>query len=315
MKLELRSGLAALALALMSACGGGAGQIEKFEPTRLLSFGDEHSLLTSDGRRYGINGLKADTTPAVIDCAANPIWVQALSTQFKLPFAQCNAANETVKAFMFAKVGAKVADVKVQIDQMLASSGSVGPKDLISILVGEHDLIELYQRYPVQSESQLIAEAEVRGRALADQVNRLANANGRVVVLTTFDIGLTPYALAEKAAHTDTDRAALMSRLTAAFNLELRLKLINDGRLIAIVLADETVTQMARFPGYFASQGLADVTRAACAVALPDCRTDTMVPEVATNTTWLWADDRRLGYFAQGSIGTAAAQRVDSHPF
>lgn len=312
MKLNLRGGLAALALALLGACGGGTSQIEPFVPTRMMSFGDENSLLTSDGKRYGVNALKADVTPATIDCASNPIWNQVLAIRYGLVFSQCNTSNAAVTATMYAKAGAKVADVKTQIDQMLASSGSVGPKDLITIWAGQNDIVELYRSYPAQSEAQLIAEATARGKLLSSQVNRLANANGRVIILTTFDIGATPYGLAQKAANTDTDRAALLSRLTNAFNAAMRLSLIEDGRLIGLVLADESTAQAVKFPTAFA---LADVTRAACAVALPDCTTATLVPEVAANTNWMWADDRHLGPAVQNQIGVTAAARAANNPF
>ena len=226
---QLRGGLTALALALLAACGGGKGQIEPFKPTRLISFGDEQSLLTADGKRYGVNALKTGTTTGEVDCTGNPIWVQTLTSHFSLVLAQCNPDNKPVTAFLRGAVGAKVADVKAQIDQQLAS-GSVGPKDLLLINAGFYDILEAYQQFPTRSEADLIGLLQQRGRALADQVNRLANANGRVVVLTAIDPGLTPAGQQEKASKTDTDRAALLTRLTNAFNVAMRLALIEDGR-------------------------------------------------------------------------------------
>ena len=218
MKFQLRSGLAALALAALSACGGGGTQIEPFKPTRLLAFGDEQAYLADGGKRYGVNALKTGTTTGEVDCAGNPILAQAMATQFGLVLARCNPENKPVTGQLLGAVGAKVADVKVQIDQHLAS-GTVGPKDLITLQVGTHDLVEIYQQFPLKNEAELIDLAKTRGKALADQVNRLANANGRVMILTAVDIGLTPYGQAQKAAHTDTDRAALMGRLTLGLQL------------------------------------------------------------------------------------------------
>lgn len=308
---QLRSGLAAVALAALAACGGGKGQIEPFAPTRLISFGDELSLLTADGKRYGVNALKAGTTTGEIDCASNPIWVQSIATHFKLAMAQCNPDNSlAIAAFLRGSVGAKVADLKVQIDQQLAS-GAVGPKDLLLVQAGFHDLIEIYREFPTKAEPELIASAQARGRLLAEQVNRLANANGRVIVLTAINPGLTPAGLAEKAAKTDTDRAALLGRLTTAFNTALRLTLIEDGRLIGLVLADESIATAVKFPSFLS---FADVTQAACTTALPNCSTATQRTEVGTDS-WLWADDLRLGAGGQTLIGNAALSRAVNNPF
>lgn len=311
-----RLGLLATSLtALLVACGGGGGQVEPFKPTRLLSFGDETGLVLPDGRRYGINDFKRDTAgaivaPATLDCGASPTWVQYVASNWALVFAACNPDAKPVTALQYAGVGAKSADVKTQIDQHLAS-GTVGSKDLITVMAGTNDVVELYQQYPTQSEAQLTAQLQVRGRALAAQVNRLANANGRILVLTLPDVGTTPYGLAQKAANTDTDRAALLSRLTQAYNTAMRLDLLNDGRLIGLVLADEVIGLPVRFPS---GTGMANVTAGACAVALPDCTTATLVTD-ASATTWLWADSLHLSANGQNRLGQAALQRAVNNPF
>lgn len=311
-----RLGLLATSLtALLVACGGGRGQIEPFKPTRMLSFGDESSLVLPDGRRYGISDFKrgadgAITEPATLDCAASPTWTQYLAGAYSLVLAACNPNAATVTAFQYASAGAKIADIKTQVDQHFAS-GTVGPKDLVTVMAGTNDVIALYQQYPTLTEGQISEQLAARGRELADQVNRLANANGRVLVLTIPDVGQTPYALAQKAANTDTDRAALLSRLTESFNTAMRLRLINDGRLIGLVLADELVTTSVRFPSAF---GLSNVTSGACAVAVPNCTTSTLVTD-ANASTWLWANDRLLSPSAQSRLGVAALQRASNNPF
>jgi hypothetical protein len=311
MSLNLRSGLAALSLAVLSACGGGSTQIEPFEPTRLLAFGDEQAILTAEGKRYGVNALKAGTTTGEVDCAGNPILAQSLATQFGLVLAGCNPENKPVTGQLLGAVGAKVADIKAQIDQHFAALGTIGPKDLISIQGGTHDLVEIYQQFPAKPEGELIDLAKARGKALADQVNRLANANGRILILTAVDIGLTPYGQAEKAAHTDTDRAARMGRLTTAFNTALRLELIEDGRLIGLVLADEAIATIVKFPDAFL---YTDVLKAACTTALPDCTTATLDAAVGSNI-WLWADALHLGANGAAAVNQAALGRAVNNPF
>jgi outer membrane lipase/esterase len=315
MKFNPRRAAATAALALtgavLSACGGGGGQVDPFRPERLLAFGDENSLLTSDGKRYSINGFKTDANNVQsFDCTANPIWLQTVANGFGLVLKDCNPNNLTVTSSVYAQVGAKVSDVRAQIDGHLAS-GTLGPKDLVTLMVGSNDVLELYAQYPSQTVAQLLTAAGNRGRELADQVNRIANANGRVVILTQHNLGLSPFALAEKAANTDIDRAALLRDLSNEFTRQVRLNIINDGRLIGLVLADEDINRLAQFPGSF---GLVDVTQAACAVALPNCNTNTLVAN-ASAATWLWADAKHLGPTAHTQLGSAALSRAANNPF
>ena len=53
---------------------------------------------------------------------------------------------------------------------------------------------------------------------------------------------------------------------------------------------------------------------AACAVALPDCTTNTLVLNAAANT-WLWADNLHLGAQGHAQIGNAALTRAARNPF
>lgn len=310
MKFSPRHAAAAAVLALLAACGGGGSQVDPFEPRRLLAFGDENSLLTTDGRRYAINAVNQINGQQVVDCAANPIWLQTLADGFGLVLAACNPSNRTPTSTIYARPSARVADVRAQIDQHF-SGGTVGPRDLITVFAGLHDILELYTQFPAQAQTQLLAAAGARGRELAQQVNRLANANGRIIVLTVPNVGITPFGVDEKASRPDVDRAALLRDLTAAFNRELRLNLINDGRLIGLVLADELIDSMAEFPAFYS---LANWTRPACTVALPDCNNSTLALS-ATATTWLWADSLRLAAQGHSQIGNAALTRAARNPF
>ena len=297
--------------ALLSACGGGSAQIEPFAPTRILAFGDETSLITAAGKTYTVNGL--DPTTQLPSCVVNPIWVQLVAESFGLVFPQCNPTNQAAPAgLMYATPGGRVADVKVRIDAHFAAS-SFGPKDLVTMLVGANDVLELYAQFPAKNQGTLIDEAKTRGRALGDQVNRIANAGGRVILATVPDMGVTPFALKEKAAKVDIDRAAFLSALTVEFNTAMRLTIINDGRLIGLVLADESVQAAVRFPAFFR---YANVTDAVCltTVAVQDCTSKTLVTD-GNESSWLWATDILLGPAAQRQIGALAASRAGNNPF
>lgn len=310
MKLRLRHALAAAALALLAACGGGGTQVDPFAPQRLIVFGDEQSLLTPDGRRYAVNGLRDNAGQIQLDCSANPIWVQTVGNAWGLVLAACNPSGRTVNSLQYAELGATVAGVRRQIDRHF-SGGAVTRTDLITVFAGMHDIVELYSQFPAQSIAQLRAQAAERGRQLADQVNRLANANGRVVVLTLPSVGSTPFAIIERNSRPDTNRQDLLNDLSNEFNRALRLNLINDGRLIGLVLADEIIDARVRFPSI---DSLTNVTEGACSTALPDCTSTTMVLN-ADPDSWLWADSLRLGARAHRALANDALTRISRVPF
>lgn len=310
---KIKRGLAALAAAaLMAGCGGGGtAQIEPFAPTRIIAFGDESGALLQSGKKYGINGLNADTLQ--VDCRLNPTWTQVLASGFSFVYPQCNTDFVALpQGIMYAAAGAKVADVRDKIDQHLAND-RFGPRDLVAIMVGVNDILELYQEFPRQSKDSLINEAKARGKLLAQQVNRIANANGRVIIGTIFDVGLTPFGQRERQQQTDIDRAAFLDELSNAFNISMRLNLLNDGRLVGLVLVDETIQQITRFPAAF---GYSDVTQAACRddIAPQECTVNTLKSD-ANVSQWLWAGDTLLGPSAQQRIGMLALSRARNNPF
>ena len=303
----------ALSLALMTSCGGGT-QVERFVPTRLVVLGDETSVINADGSKYSVNAT-VSATDLTLDCKANPIWVQVLANFYGFVFAQCNSAAAAVTGVIYASTGAKVASIAAQA----AQAGSFIGTDLVTILAGANDIVDQYRRYPGVGEGQLTVELEGTAAALALQVNAIAAAGGKVLISTVPDLGLTPYALAEKAANTDTDRAALLTRLTARFNARLRATIDNDGRRIGLLLGDEMVQIVVKFPVNYA---YANVTAAAClsSAALPACTTATLQPATAgtaaaASFSWLWADALHLSPGGHNQLGALAATRAAGNPF
>lgn len=293
---------------VIAGCGGGTSQFEPFLPDEYLAFGDESSLILPDGRRYTVNPL---TTAGGIDCKAEPIWTQAVATHYSFVFQECNPDGATeFKARMRATAGAKVADFKAQIDAQVARGGFAA-KSLATVMVGANDVLELYAQFPQRSEEQITAELRDRGVQLAQEINRLVALGPKVVVSTLPDLGVTPFAAAEKAAKTDTDRAALLSRLTAAFNGRVRVNILNDGRFVGLVLADETTQSISRAATAF---GISDAVSAVCTVALPDCTSSTLVAS-GTSAQWLWADATHMAYGGHLRVGTLAVGRAANNPF
>jgi lysophospholipase L1-like esterase len=308
---RLHASLAALTLALLGGCGGGTSQIDPFVPNRIVSFGDELSAIRQDGHKYTVNALNADGQ--TVDCKSSPVWNQKLAANFGFVFPQCNPDGVAIpQGILYASAGAKVADVSTQVDNFLGTD-NFGPKTLVTVMVGMNDILELYNQFPAQSRDDLIAQAKVRGTQLAQVVNKIAKANGRVLISTVYDLGESPFGLNERDTHPDIDRVVLLGDLTVAFNTAMRLALLDDGRLIGLVLADETVQQAVKFPTAF---GLADNTRAACRpeVASLSCTSNTLVPD-ATATTWLWATPKFLSPKAHDMIGAIAITRARNNPF
>jgi hypothetical protein len=300
--------LGLVAAVAMAACGGGSSQIEAFKAEQVYAFGDEASVLTADGRKYSVNVLG---TNGARDCASEPIWVQRVAALYDLVFAECNpnALPDTL-AFMRAAPGAMAADLQAQID-VVEAAGFVPDHSVATVLMGANDVWALYAEYPTRSEDELTDALKARGELIASQVNRLVAAGVRVLIATVPDQGLTPRALAEKEAHTDTDRAKLLTRLTAALNTAIRLTIVNDGRLLGLVLADEMVQAMVKSPRSF---GLQEVEEPVCTVTLPDCTSATLVTD-GKSIDYLWADDRQLAYGGHTRLGSLAISRALNNPF
>jgi hypothetical protein len=315
------AGLATLALTLLASCGGGT-QLDPFVAERLFVFGDESSVIddsasAANGRKYSVNALQTDNV--TLECQSNPLWIQILAGTFNLTFPQCNPAGiADPTGRIYAANGARVADIAAQIDAHLATGTGFGDKDLAAIMVGTHDVIALYAQYPTVGADALVAQAEEAGAALARQVIRISDAGGRVIIATTPDIGLSPYARAQETAFPGEGRQALITRLVARFNARLRTELPADGgRTIGLVLANEVVQTAVRIP-----LGLANVIDPVCdtvtypaiATDLRNCTTQTLVTD-GSGSTWLWADDRRLSPAGHSRIGTAAVNRARGNPF
>lgn len=321
-RLPLRKGLAAVAtlfvLTGLASCGGG-GQVVPFDPDRILAFGDELSVIRSDGTKYSVNAFRitdATTTPPTestteTDCTRNPIWIQTVATTFGLAFDRCLGSATTASGQVLAQPGHKVADLPAQIAAV--QGAALGEADLAVVMIGMNDILELYARYPTASRDSLIDEARARATSLGNQINALAQAGPAVVVLTVPDLGLTPYARQQNTDTGDATRSALLTALTSAFNNRMSVTLVNDGRLIGLVYADIETQNMARFPATFS---LTNVLDSAClGTSLPPaCTTSTLVTG-ATSAGYLWAGPLMLGPTGQARLGTVAASRARNNPF
>jgi hypothetical protein len=255
-----------------------------------------------------------------LDCTLNPVWNEYLAQAYALVFPQCNPSGGTAVATsrIFAANGAKVADVKTQIDTFLAQPDTFESSTLVTILAGQNDVLAQYAlvKAGTVTEAQAQTNIEQSGTDLSTQVNRVAQAGGKVLIATIPDVGTTPFGLAEETA--TPGRAAFLSLLSSRFNSKLRIGLINDGKMIGLVLADETISSAVKNPGVT----FVDVQNPACdpakAASVLQCTTDTLVSSstfTVTGDTNVWADNLHLSSGAQRAIGSLAVTRATGNPF
>ena len=318
-------GVLATAL-LLASCGGGGDQVSDFEPKRIIAFGDESSVIldidgNANGHKFSVNGTSSAVL-MTIDCHQHPLWFQLVASAFgTYVFPTCNPAGSAVfdpPNRIRATVGARAADLAAQIDAQLAESG-FHDGDLVTVLVGVNDVLAQYAQYPNVSEVDLTREVETAGNLVGRQVNRLADMDAKVIIATIPDVGLSPYAIAEKLAHIDTDRQKLIERLVQKFNAALRAEIVNDGRRIGLVLMDESVQQVVKFPG---TSDIQVVNVPACDLSksslvppsILDCTDFTLIAGINGNS-YLWADDRHLASGGQALLGNLAANRARGNPF
>jgi len=263
-------------------------------------------------QQYTATGIYSDSTTKDLTAAVK--WTSSATSR------------GPATAHIFANAGAQVSDIAAQVDRV----GGFIDKDLVTVLAGANDIFAQYAL--IKSGSQVegsctsppnptctgaMGVLHAAGQALAAQVNRIADLGGRVLISTVPELGLTPFALSEDALTPGS--AAMLTRLTKEFNVGLRLRIVNDGRRIGLLLIDETVQAVVKTP---ASYGLVNVKDAVCIAGLAPtaCTSLTLVtapplfpPASASN--YLWANDRLFSSSGHALLGNLAYSRSSNNPF
>lgn len=322
----LRSSLVALATVgalLLSSCGGSgqSSQSKRFKPTRMIVFGDEASLLLPPSTPHGIDALKytnngvVSATDPSTDCLANPLWVQELATKYGLVFDECNPGAVTPTAQMRATVNGKVADVVNAVNAFLASSAPV-PTDLITVMVGTHDILELYDSVKSSALTQAAAVTEIqrRGALLGGQINRLTNDSntlGRVLYSTVPQLNLTPYGRSKSS----TDQT-LLQLLTDSFNDSMRRTVNINGRSLGFLNTSQQFTNVVDAVHRNKSvDSITNVDNPGCgSVNVLVCKPSDWVAANAY-LAYLWADDLHFSTGGHVLIGDDAVNLATSLPW
>jgi outer membrane lipase/esterase len=317
---------AGLSLVLLAACGGGTEQVTPFDPNRYLVFGDEMSVLTRDaplGRKYTVNALDSDGNVSCLTNTSNQpsrLWTQILAGAFNFVFAECNPNAATVNAFIYAAPGAKADDFAAQVEAARVVHGDFGCRDMMSVLIGVNDVIDLFETVylanPTSATQNAVAdELGARGARLGRAITALTDGNATNIIVSTIPrMNQTPYASLQAVAHPNSDVRNALSAFSRAFNDALRENIPNDGSRWGLVELDALINAGVSNPGTY---NLNNVTDAACRPdtwGTPNCTTDTLVNNGNANT-WLWASDRWMGWRAHLNLGNFARTRARDNPF
>lgn len=314
------AGIGAGLTLVLAACGGGTERVTPYEPVRYIAFGDEMSVLKRpDGRKYSVNALNSDGT---ISCAGNNsnLWTQSIANQFSFGFEECNPSGRTVAAYTYAAPGAKAADFLTQLAEARVRFGEFGCNDLMSVLIGANDVIDLFETVYLadptsDTANRITNELSARGARLGQAITALTDNNGPSIIVSTIPlVNLMPYAQQQNAARPGINIFNVLSNFSNAFNTALRINIPNDGSRWGLVELDALLQAGVNNPSGY---GLSNVTQAACDPVTwntADCTTATLVTTDSPNN-WLWASDKWMSWQAHNRLGSFARNRATGNPF
>jgi len=203
---------AALATAAVLAGCGGSDIVDRFQPQRIVSLGDEYSYIAAAGdagitpdlvgRKHAVNVLRDDGST---DCNANRLWNQQFVEGYGFSFAQCNPnGRDPSRALLYARPGATAAgggeaSIAAQIGRHAAQAGGFRAGDLVLVFAGANDVEAAYRR--------------VRGDAPPGPVLMIgAGGVGKAVAFGLVALGLTEIRIADR----DLPKAQALSQALAA---------------------------------------------------------------------------------------------------
>lgn len=307
----LASLVAALALA---GCGGDV--FEAFQPTRVYSFGDGHSVMASDGRKYTVND------PG--NCRAYRSWNQLVAENYGFAFAACNPGGLTGHrvAQLFAGEAWALADVRAQVEAQLPS---LGKGDMVLLQAGLQDVWALYRQdpgvnaaaeFPGCSAANLaptLRTACDRGADLGRLIRQVTDRDARVLAIDVVNQGKTPRGLAEPAAGQQ-----LLKALTDAYNSGFYNSFGNNSRKAAYAQVNNLV-RLATDGDNNTGTRFENETAPACTVpSALDCTLSTVAPRYDPNINsnrFVYADALYFSPQMNRLIGDLAWSRAERHPY
>jgi phospholipase/lecithinase/hemolysin len=253
-------------------------------------------------------------TETVYSCNYSTIWIQVIAHNFSKGFKDTQCPSDGLSgATTYASYKAKVAGVAAQV---AAHRGELGQGVLVTLMVGQWDILELYGSVHAGSMTQASAEAELKGRAgtLANVVKDIISTGAKVVLGLTPDLGQSPLAV------TGGNDQALLFALTKVFNDTLYITNLGNqsGRELAGVNPEPFTNPTVRSAAYVynvaaCDPALATHPDAVAAVESDDdkkvkfCTASTLV---STTTAYMWADNTHFTPAGHNLIGSAGFNRA-----
>ena len=216
-----RAFLAATCLSslLLAACGGGESVVSKFQPTRVVAFGDAFSDVGQRGAEYTVNDATAIN------------WTQALAARYGIGITP-SASGGSSYAIGSARVTAKPdaagdASTPSITDQVSTFLGSGAPNanDIVVVSGGTSDILAEVAAFRAGTQDAATTTAHVAqaGRDLGAQVRRLVAAGAtHILVAGAYNMGRSPWGIS-------TGQPAFIESLTGSFNNALLISIVDFG--------------------------------------------------------------------------------------
>jgi len=249
-------------------------------------------------------------------CSGNN-WVQQVANRFGLGFSTLNGCtSDGTGAQNFAAPEKKVADV---INDLQAQRGQMRDGVLVTVMVGQHDILEQYElvRTAGFTNDAIVAAEGVlraRGLALATVIKSVTDTGAKVILVKTPNLKRSPFAVTET-------RGQVLDRLSEALNQAVYInpEISRLGRLIAGVDTDEVALANTTTSGYTNEAAAcepsllfnpADNTLVTDIDDMPRvCSTFTLKSDI-NPSAYVWATPRHLGPGAHSYIGSVAFNRA-----
>lgn len=296
--------------------GQGASFVPSGSPTYHVLFNDLNLVVKYEAGTVGATGSQRTTT-VNYNCDVPSTWVQIIARAYGKGFTTQCPQDTLGGAISHAELGAKTADVIAQIN---ANRGSLGSKTVVTIMVGQNDIIEQFE----SGNATEVAAGVLRARAdsMAAAIKDVIGTGAKVMLALTPDLSQSPFV--------DDSNRARMEALVKAYNDRLYITGLGNvsGRSLAGINSESLTKPNTRNQSYRYDTPLCDAT----AVRRPDgepidpvgpgrtdkdvanekllyCTSQYYTSGLSASTT-IWADDTRAAPLLHNLIGVTLYNRA-----
>lgn len=260
-----------------------------------------------------VDGSNQVTTTSAQNCGSPSIWVQVVARNYGRGFRSQCISDPYTNAISYAAFGAQTDDV---ITQIAAHRGELNGNVLVTIMVGQNDILTQYAAIRASTVTEAAATTELQARAdrMAAAVKDVIGTGAKVVLALTPSLNNSPKGVS------GSEDGALLSRLLVAYNDRLYVRGLGNvsGRDMVGVNPDTFTNTTTRSTSYVHSTALCDTSR----LTKPDgnttssqasdvrfCNTSNMVSNGSTST-YIWADATHFAPLGHSLIGSLAYNRA-----